>query len=245
MPKRKFVSQPSGTSNKKWKRFTSIVRKRSAKPVRPFTTGQVKALKEVVKQAGGTFTDSRITATLSTTMAAYAGVGGTSFFKLAAGDSEDTREGDSISAQSLNIRGTLRSGSDFDTTVRLMLVQYVNSAGASIDEVLDHHVPLTANYTDPNIVINSFRKLHPEIKYRVLANKTITLKAGANATPLTVRDFRISHKFTKAQASMNYEDGTSAGPKTNSVWLYACYAKQSSSHVAPDIEYQVRGKFIR
>jgi len=218
----------------------------SRKPSRPFTKPQVKALKEVVKQAGGTFTDVQVRQNLTTTMTAYDAVGGTQFFKLAAGDDEDTREGDSISATSLTIRGTLTTADLKDTTIRLMLVQYVNFSGAHIREVLDNIAPVEASYADANAVINSFRKLHPEIKYRVLQQKTIVLKGGPNAiNNLSLKNFTMSHKFTKAQSRMNYEDATVAGPKTNPVWLYACYAKQSDTHTAPQIEFQVRGKFIR
>jgi hypothetical protein len=233
-------------SNKKYRKFVSIVRKRSGKPVRPFTKLQVKALKEGIKQAGGTFTDIRHKIALTTTMTALPGVSGSSFFKLASGDSEDTREGDSISATSLTIRGTLSSADLRDSTVRLMLVQYVNNSGANISEVLDDHAPPLGDYTDANSVVNSFRKLHPEVKYRVLAQKIVTLKGGNNATNnFTVRNFTISHKFSKAQASMNYDADTAVGPKTNPVWLYACYARQTATQTAPFLEYQVRGKFIR
>lgn len=242
MPKRKRTLNV--VQAYKRSRTMQLLSKQKRKPKRPFTSKQVKALKEVVKQAGGTFTDSRLQIPLTSTMTAYPGVGATSFFKLAAGDGDDTREGDSISAQSLTIRGTLQSRSNFDTNVRLMLIQYINASGASITEVLDHASPV-APYTDPNLVINSFRKLHPEIKYRVLASKTITIKAGQATTPSSVRQFLMSHKFSKSESSMNYDSATAVGPKTNSVWFYACYAQQSSSHVAPSLEYQVRGKFIR
>ncbi len=245
MPKRKALSQPSGVSASKWRKFKRIDRKR-AKPTRPFTTGQVKALKEVVKQAKGTYSATRVATSLTTTMSAYPGISGKAYFNVAEGDGDDNREGDSISAQSLTIRGTLRSADLKDTVVRLMLIQYVNFSGGHIREVLDNYETVAGNYSDANIVVNSFRKLNPEIKYRVLAQKIVTLKGGPNATNnMAVRQFLMTHKFSKAQSRMNYDDETADSPKTNPVWLYACYAKQTSTHTAPIIEYEARGKFIR
>jgi len=244
MPKRKALSQPSGVSASKWKKFKRIVRKR--KPTRPFTTGQVKALKEVVKQAKGTYSATRAATALTTTMAAYPGVSNAAYFNVAEGDGDGNREGDSISAQSLTIRGTLRSADLKDTTVRLMLIQYVNFSGAHIKQVLDNYQIQSGGFADANHVVNSFRKLNPEVKYRVLAQKIVTLKGGPNATNnMAVRQFLITHKFSKAQSRMNYEDETADSPKTNPVWLYACYAQQTATHTAPLIEYEARGKFIR
>jgi hypothetical protein len=142
--------------------------------------------------------------------------------------------------------GTVSSADLRDTVIRMMLIQYENYSGAAIGEVLDNHQPPAGDYSDANIVINSFRKLHPEVKYRVLKQKFITIPGGNNATNnFVVRRFTINHKFTKSQSSMNYDGDADVHPDKNPVWLYACYAKQTSSMTAPFIEYQVRGKFIR
>lgn len=219
---------------------------KNRKPKAPFTNNQVKALKEVVKQAKGTFTDTRESTTLSTVMGAVLPVSNSAFFKLATGDGDDSREGGSVSAQSLTIKGTLSSADLKDTVVRMMLIQYENFSGAHIREVLENYQPPVGDYSDANIVINSFRKMNPEVKYRVLKQKFITIPGGNNSiNNMVVRRFNITHKFTKAQSGMNYDGDAAVGPDKNPVWLYACYAKQTSTHTAPKIEYQVRGKYIR
>ena len=165
------------------------------------------------------------------------------------------RDGDSIKAMNLDIRGRVSFHSSSKQTVRFILVQWeevpANNA-AGIQQIF----PNVYDNDQPFLVIDSFRVRKPEAKYKILEDVTVrhtpTYHMGAGgAVDVPVR---IYHKFKKGEDTMNYVPGINqgTGPQTNCVQLFAVYAEarkadgtEYTNQEAPLWTHQARMRYMK
>jgi len=250
MPKRKYVSQPSGTSNKKWRKFKKVVRKYS-KP--QFSKAQSRNLKELLKEAKKWQDVERADIALTPTMA-YIGPSSPTngaFFTLPVGDDDEgQRNGETVSATTIDLRGTLKAKYNGTTVVRIMLVQWEQRGGANINQVLETPVP-PAGLTYSSNTVDSFRKINGTQKYTVLWDRKITMNKDGEALPtggtfgVTQKAFRAYVKLKPSQAKMTYDSDAATSPNKNPIYLYACYADVTGVQAfAPVLQYTARLRYV-
>lgn len=138
------------------------------------------------------------------------------------------RDGDSIKAMNLDIRGRVTFHSSGKQTVRFLLVQW-EEVPANNPAGIQQIFPNVYDNDQPFLVIDSFRVRKPEAKYKILQDITVRhtptyARAAGGAVDVPVR---IYHKFKKGETTMNYVPGINqgTGPQTNCVQLFACYAE--------------------
>jgi len=247
MSKRKYVTKPSTVSNKKWKKFTSIVKKRNKKQ---FTKEQERSLKDILKEAKKWSDVHKSDQTLTSTMAMVisddpGGQGG--WFAIPQTDSEtdSNRNGDTIRAVSVDVRGTLKSQFEGTTVVRIMAVQFSDRTTGNISKVLVSNTP-AAGTGESSAVVDSFRVMNGDIKYNVLYDKKITIPAGdVDPGDWKTKAFRIYLKLTKSQSKMTYDFPTATSPKLNPIYLYACFADTTGVAAdRPKLQYHGRLRYI-
>ncbi len=218
-----------------------------------FTEKQARHIKEILKESKKyqdcSLNSTALTSTMTELPMTLPASGG-QFYWIGQTDAEDqNRNGDTIQATTMDIRGTLTSKYYGTTTVRVMLVQWAQNNQHSITEVLeDVAQPTGLAYT--NNVVNSFRKMNGTQPYNVLWDKKITMKSDnivptGGGFPIITKDFRIYCKLTPKQAKMTYGAPTAGGPTKNPIFLYACYADTTGVTAnAPKLQYTARIRFV-
>lgn len=163
------------------------------------------------------------------------------------------RNGDSIKALNMDLRGTVTFYAGNSQKVRLLLVQFQDIDGAAIDQV----VPNTFAQDQPFLLVDGFRVRKPDIKYKILKDITIGYdpKAAVGGGVSSVhKSFRIYHKFSDKESSMNYVvgQGQGTGPTTNVIQLFAVVGspRQPSgaalaTDAAPYLSYQCRQRYMK
>jgi len=222
--------------------------RRVAKKKPQFTKQQERSLKDILKEAKKwqdvTLADFALTPTM-TNIVPTPGTG--AFYYIAQTDAEDNnRNGETIRGTTLDIRCSIKSRYSGTTYVRLMLVQFDQRTASSINDVLDSVTP-PAGLTYSAAVVDSFRKINPDTKYKVLWDKKIVLNKEANQVlgGIDERKVRIYHKLTPSQSKMTYDSAAATSPLMNPIYLFACYEDNSGSPGnAPTLQYTGRLRYI-
>jgi hypothetical protein len=233
-------------------------RNRKRKPAASITAAQKSALKKIISEDISVFDVAKAYTDLTTTMSrqdsdttSYNGA----FFRMPKGTQDAARNNDSIKALNLDLRINVRFTSPHQQHARLMLVQFAVNDDVDIAEVLQ-----TTAYssTNPMNVFNSFKKRHPEIKYKILKDVKVTsnpMGAGASPSDTSVsrdKNIRIYHKFKDSESPMTYVTDNNAEPVTNVTYLWACYATGKTTaggnftnQTAPAISFIARQRYMR
>lgn len=167
-------------------------------------------------------------------------------------DEAPERDGNSVSPVSLDLRVSLNFASPHEQMVRLILVSFGDDDGRSGAQILHSTVQSTTN---PFNVIQSFRKMNPDIKYKIIKDIVISSKpvsmANGETTASRTRNVRLVHKF-KGKDRLNYASLANEEPDTNAIYLYAVYAQgrltaggNYANSVAPSIAFTCRQRYIR
>lgn len=165
------------------------------------------------------------------------------------------REGDSIKAMNIDIRGRVTFTSSCKQTVRFILVQW-DEVPTSNANGIQQIFPNTYSNDQPFLVIDSFRVRKPEAKYKILTDVTVsyTPQRVGGLGEAVDKPVRIYHKFKESEASMNYTPGigTGTGPQTNCVQLFSVYAEARKAdgtefiNVAPPLwSHQIRMRYMK
>lgn len=252
------------------KRGRTPARRQLMVPRRPKSvvkTGLTKTQKQALKNLMGeniavkdVFRDTSVLYTNYTLIPAVTGQN--AFFSLsnqavvAAGAAQPAeREGDSIKAMNVDIRGRVTFTSSCKQTVRFILVQWEevpSSNAAGIQQIF----PNVYDSYQPFLVIDSFRVRKPEAKYKILADVSVqyTPQRVAGLGEAVDKPIRIYHKFKEGEASMNYVpgQGSGTGPQTNCVQLFAVYAEarkpdgtQFINTAAPTWSHMTRMRYMK
>ena len=247
----KFRKPPKG-----WKS------KRKKKNVGQLTKLEAKYVKDIINEEKEYKDIAHAMTDLSTTLASVQPDGDAAgpFFTLNGEATVDgaavtvpaERDGDSVTPLTLDLRVAINFASPHEQFVRLILVSFGDDDGRSGAQILNNTAQTTTN---PMRVIQSFRKMNPDIKFNVLEQVTVSSKpnsmAGDETTGSRTRLVRFFHKFGKG-SKMNYAGTANEEPDTNAIYLYAVYAQgrltaggNYANTVAPSIAYTARQRYIR
>jgi hypothetical protein len=242
-------------------------RKRSkrSKPTKhkTLTVRQASAVKKLIGEDIAVKDAFRDNTNLGTSMSLLPTAVGNAFFSLSnvsqvVGNVAQPKErnGDDIKALNMDLRCSITFTARHQQFVRLMLIQFADTASADIGQVLES---VQQDGAQPMNVIRSFRFRTPDCKYKILADKVITNtpQAGppaAGALLGNVKYCRFYHKFKDSESNMNYVEGVGqgTGPTTNAVYLYACYSSPKGTNgvnlpdtTVPYLHFACRQRYMK
>lgn len=261
----KYITMPYPKS----KAQLSAIKRRSKRPVRKktkraiLTKDQAKAVKKLIGEDIAVKDCFRDNTNLGTTMSLQGAANGNAFFSLTNTQAvvgnvaqPAERNGDDIKALNMDLRVNVTFTSIHQQSVRLMLLQFQDTASADIAQVLD---ATAQDANQPFNVVRGFRLRTPDCKYKILADKVITNTTNAGKVQEgsligRVKYCRFYHKFKDSESNMNYVEGIGqgSGPTTNSVYLYACYASPKATNgtnlpdtTAPFLSFACRQRYMK
>lgn len=248
MSKRKRTSS-SGRKPRSKASFAASRRKHLQAKKASFTPTQTKHLKAILAETKKWTDVHKADQTLTSTMAmvvsdAPGGQGGW-FAVPRTADEDENRNGETIRATTVDIKGTLKTSYEGTQVVRIMAIQFAERSTAAINQVL-HSITPAAGTGESFAVVDSFRKMNPTIKYNVLYDKNIVLPSGEIAAgDVKTKSFRIYLKLTPSQSKMTYDYDTATTPGKNPIYMYACYADNTgTSSQAPKLQYHGRCRYV-
>ena len=262
MPKRKMPASVSlfKRTRRRIKMGKPFTMRSRRKPGQTLTKTQKGALKKLVKEDVAVKDTFRDATNLSNTFTLIPTSVGNAFFSLTntqqvvgnqAQPSE--RNGDSIHALNMDLRGTIQFYAGNTQKVRLVLVQFQDIDGAAINQVF----PNSFSAVEPYLVVDGFRVRKPDIKYKILKDITINYdpkSAAGGSVSGVAKSFRIYHKFSDKESPMNYVVGVGqgSGPTTNVVQLFAVVGSPReqngtilSTDSVPNISFQCRQRYMK
>ena len=262
MPKRKMPASVSlyKRTRRRIKMGKPFTMRSRRKPGQTLTKTQKGALKKLVKEDVAVKDTFRDSLNLGNTFSLIPTAVGNAFFSLsntqavAGGNAQPSeRNGDSIHALNMDLRGTVQFYAGNTQKVRLVLVQFQDIDGAAINQVF----PNAYDSSQPYLVVDGFRVRKPDIKYKILKDITINYdpkSAAGGSVSGIVKTFRIYHKFSDKESPMNYVTGIGqgTGPTTNVVQLFAVVGSPReqngnalSTDSAPNISFQCRQRYMK
>ena len=249
-----MVSKGKQSKAKSTKRFST-----SKATKKGLTKTQISAVKKLVSEdiaVKDTFNDQ---ITLTNTYALVpASPTGNAFFSLSnvqnvvgTHTQPSERSGDSIRALNMDLKiHTVFPGSKQNQRVRYLLIQWQDVDGASISQVY----PNAYDNHQPYVVIDGNRVRNPDVKYKILADRTVTYNPINDGTNVIGKSIRIVHKFKPNESKMSYVPGYNqgTGPQTGTVQLFAVYAyprmvngSTYPSLAAPHISLSCRQRYMK
>lgn len=156
-------------------------------------------------------------------------------FKLTEGTQVNERQGQTIIAQKIKIRGYIKRA-DNTQRVRLLVVMFESAGDASIANILEY---VNGTTTQPYQGINSFYKMYGDCKFTPLADKEYVID-----NTKTFAKVRLNINIPRKRALMKFT-GTGDDedlPQTNLISVFAVSDSTVTTH--PTVKLNIRQKFL-